>query len=275
MEQVGLYIDADNVSFRVVANLMNQVKTLGFINIKKIFGDWTQNELNRWKPHIENYGLESVQCFRHSKKQSTDIYLITELMSDLHLYTNLTKIILVSSDSDFTHLCHCVKKLGKKLVIVGHKNTFLRNHCDQFWDISQYMSNNNNNDNIINYKDIKVKSSKKTKTKTKLNNEIDYLSYFINALGTKYVLRISDFKKNLKNQIPKNHKLKWRKIELNLEEYPEYFHVLKTKKAIFVIYIYDLLNMTSEEFDNNIDYFKEEYNEVLKIISIEKLRELI
>lgn len=133
MDTIGLYIDADNVSYKIGKNLLSKVSSQGHINIKKIYGDWSKPELKNWHQLIIDLGLEPMQCFRHNKKQSSDIHLITDLINDLHYYSDLTKIILVSSDSDFSHLCHCIKKMGKKLLIVGHKKSILKNLADQYW----------------------------------------------------------------------------------------------------------------------------------------------
>lgn len=43
---------------------------------------------------INNYGLEPIQCFRIGKKQSTDIKLITDVITDVYNYKNINDIYI-------------------------------------------------------------------------------------------------------------------------------------------------------------------------------------
>ena len=104
-----LYIDADNISYKLIKEINTHIN-LKNINIKKVYGDWSKKELKNWEKNIYDYGLEPVQCFRIAQKQSTDIKLITDLIEDLHTIDVINNIFLITSDSDFTHVCQLIKK---------------------------------------------------------------------------------------------------------------------------------------------------------------------
>ena len=247
---IGLYIDADNISYKKAESIFEYLNNnYNNINIKKIFGDWSKIDLQNWHVIIEKYGLEAVQCFRHSKKQSTDIYLITQLISDTFFFPQMSHIILLSSDSDFIHACQTIKKLNKQITIIGNNNSNLKLVANEFIDIN-------------NFKDIKIKKEK----------GIDYLKFFKIAMDSNYVLKISKFKKNLKKIIPNNHNLKWRKIEENILQYDD-FIIIKKKGRINVIYIGELLiNFPNESnYWENSDIISNNYPTIIELINLTDL----
>ena len=86
-----LYIDADNVSYKIIERL-NEKINLNEIIIKKIYGDWSRTELKNWSKKVIDYGLEPIQCFYIGKKQSTDVKLITDISFDICSNNNIKHI---------------------------------------------------------------------------------------------------------------------------------------------------------------------------------------
>ena len=307
MDTIGLYIDADNVSYKIGKKLLSKVSSQGHINIKKIYGDWSKPELKNWHQLIINLGLEPMQCFRHNKKQSSDIYLITDLINDLHYYSDLTKIVLVSSDSDFSHLCHCIKKMGKKLLLICHQKSILKNLADQYWyaydlydqselnKTEKIISNNSLvsdkqfKDRRSSYKNVicenqsKLKKRKREKIirfcNKKINDiyEQDYLEIFTNIMGGCLVMKSTILVKKTNTKLrPYKIKLSWVKIEEYLEKYSDHFAIYQKKKnKIYIIYIKDLINYNEDEYDKNIEKIKKEYCSIFQIISSDDLKDLL
>ena len=91
-----LYIDADNVSYKILNKLEKDID-LTDLMINKIYGDWSKTELKNWIKKIIKYGMEPIQCFRISKKQTTDIRLITDLLNDIYTNDNIKHIYLCTS----------------------------------------------------------------------------------------------------------------------------------------------------------------------------------
>ncbi|MBW4524111.1 MAG: NYN domain-containing protein [Phormidium tanganyikae FI6-MK23] len=76
----------------------------GTANIKRIYGDWTSNQLNGWKGKLHTYAIQPIQQYSYvSGKNATDSALIIDAM-DLLYAGNFDGFCLMSSDSDFTRL---------------------------------------------------------------------------------------------------------------------------------------------------------------------------
>ena len=195
----SLYIDADNISYKYINKIINNVDFSNLI-IKKIYGDWSKPELKNWIDIVINYGFKTIKCFRIGKKQSTDIKLITDLTNDLYL-NNLNHIYLVSSDIDFSHMCQLIKKKNIKLTIISLQDTILKNYSDKFINLNkddvlhvfiQVMNNN--------YVMLLSKFKKEVKKILKLNKKIDenlkdYINFFmiVNKKNKTYIISINEF----------------------------------------------------------------------------------
>ena len=68
---MALYIDADNISYTYISDIINNIKSNNDkLYIKKIYCDWSKPESINCSKNIVEYGLEPIQCFRMGKKQS-------------------------------------------------------------------------------------------------------------------------------------------------------------------------------------------------------------
>ena len=131
MDFISIYIDADNISHKIMPTLFNRIKQLGLIGVLKVYRDWSQPDSIKWCQVAQEYKMEAIQCFRQPHKQSTDIYMITDILNDLFTLSKNDIIIMITCDSDFNHLCHQILKMGKKLIIIG-KDSSIANICYQF-----------------------------------------------------------------------------------------------------------------------------------------------
>ncbi|MEA5510907.1 NYN domain-containing protein [Crocosphaera sp. UHCC 0190] len=115
--RLAVLIDAENVSASVIEPLMQEIAKYGTANVKRIYGDWTSNQLNSWKSKLNKLAIQPMQQFRYTAgKNATDSALIIDAM-DL-LYTgNFDGFCLVSSDSDFTRLASRIRESG--LIVYG------------------------------------------------------------------------------------------------------------------------------------------------------------
>ncbi|ACB49893.1 hypothetical protein cce_0542 [Crocosphaera subtropica ATCC 51142] len=115
--RLAVLIDAENVSANIIEALLQEVAKYGTANVKRIYGDWTSNQLNSWKGKLNKLALQPIQQFRYTTgKNATDSALIIDAM-DL-LYTgNFDGFCLVSSDSDFTRLASRIRESG--LIVYG------------------------------------------------------------------------------------------------------------------------------------------------------------
>ena len=109
---LALLIDADNVSYKVIAGLMAEVANYGAASVRRIYGDWTSDQMRGWRGCLLQHSISPIQQFAYTTgKNATDGAMIIDAM-DL-LYTGrFLGFCLVSSDSDFTRLAARIREQG-------------------------------------------------------------------------------------------------------------------------------------------------------------------
>lgn len=121
--RMALLIDADNVSPSYIKVIMDETTARGIVTYKRIYGDWTRNEMQGWKSVLLEYSLTPMQQYSYTTgKNSTDSALIIDAMDIL--YTGKVEgFCLVSSDSDFTKLAARLREAGMLVIGMGEKKT--------------------------------------------------------------------------------------------------------------------------------------------------------
>ncbi|SHJ40947.1 OST-HTH/LOTUS domain-containing protein [Rubritalea squalenifaciens DSM 18772] len=127
-------IDADNTPSSIIAPLLKEIAKYGTANVRRIYGDWTSNQLGKWKDTLLDHSIQPKQQFSYTTgKNATDIAMIIDAM-DL-MYTNrFDGFCLVSSDSDFTPLAARIREQAITVYGFGQKKTpkaFVE-ACDKF-----------------------------------------------------------------------------------------------------------------------------------------------
>ncbi|QOG11642.1 NYN domain-containing protein [Arcobacter sp. FWKO B] len=132
--KLAILIDADNTSHNVISPLLDEISKYGTPTVKRIYGDWTENQLSGWKPILLQKSIIPIQQFAYtSGKNSTDIAMIIDAMDLLYTH-NYDGFCLVSSDSDFTRLASRIRESGIKVFGFGRQNTPISfvSACDKF-----------------------------------------------------------------------------------------------------------------------------------------------
>jgi uncharacterized LabA/DUF88 family protein len=121
--RLAVLIDADNISYKNIKNMLIEVSRYGTPTIKRIYGDWTRPELVGWKNSLLEHALTPMQQYGYtSGKNSTDSAMIIDAMDIL--YTNAVDgFCIVSSDSDFTRLAIRLREAGKVVYGIGERKT--------------------------------------------------------------------------------------------------------------------------------------------------------
>lgn len=127
-------IDADNVPAGYAEALFEEIATLGEASVRRIYGDWSAQRLNKWAEKVAALGLVADQQFSNTKgKNASDIGLVIAAMDFLHsgLFDGF---VLVSSDSDFTRLAARIREQGLDVYGIGEKKTpeAFRMACKRF-----------------------------------------------------------------------------------------------------------------------------------------------
>lgn len=132
--KVVLLVDGDNARPSVLSEIIDEVGKFGTITIRRIYGDWTQQNMSGWKKLLQKYAMQPIQQFRNTTgKNATDSALIIDAMDILHS-RDVQVFCIVSSDSDFTRLATRIREDGLQVVGIGERKTpesFVKS-CNRF-----------------------------------------------------------------------------------------------------------------------------------------------
>ena len=133
-KRLAVLIDGDNAPRTAIKEIMAECVKYGTPTVKRIYGDWTMNNMDSWKPLLLDNALIPVQQYSYtSGKNSTDSAMIIDAMDILYSQP-VDGFVLVSSDSDFTRLALRLRESGKVVYGIGEKKTPLPfiAACDKF-----------------------------------------------------------------------------------------------------------------------------------------------
>ncbi len=134
---LAVLIDADNVPARYAEAILKEVTTYGEPGLRRVYGDWSSQQLAGWTKTAQKLGLVQHQQTANTKgKNASDIGLVIDAMDVLHA-GHFDGFVLVSSDSDFTRLASRIREQGRIVIGIGEAKTpeALRNVCNRFIEI--------------------------------------------------------------------------------------------------------------------------------------------
>src|SRR5512143_2314163 len=168
-QKIAVLIDGDNAQSSLLPQMLVEAGRHGQVTVRRIYGDWTTNNMNSWKETLNYHAFQPIQQFRYTVgKNATDSAMIIDAMDLLHSGV-VDGFCLVSSDSDYTRLATRIRETGIFVMGIGEKKTpkpFV-NACDLFVYTENLVEEN---------KAAKARSSRRkstTKQKPKAEAEAD------------------------------------------------------------------------------------------------------
>jgi len=132
--KIAMLIDGDNAQATLLAKMLVEAAKYGQVTVRRIYGDWTTNNMKSWKDTLNFHAFQPIQQFRYTiGKNATDSAMIIDAMDILHS-GDVEGFCLVSSDSDYTRLATRIRETGIYVMGIGEKKTpkpFV-NACDVF-----------------------------------------------------------------------------------------------------------------------------------------------
>jgi Fe-S-cluster formation regulator IscX/YfhJ len=132
--RLAILIDADNVPYANIKEMLEEVSKIGTPTIKRIYADWTKPTVSGWKNVLLENAITPIQQYSYTTgKNSSDSALIIDAM-DILYSEKVDGFCIVSSDSDFTRLAIRLREAGMKVIGIGEKKTptpFIT-ACDKF-----------------------------------------------------------------------------------------------------------------------------------------------
>ncbi len=120
---LAVLIDGDNIPSAYVKEMMEEIAKYGNPTIKRIYGDWTNPRLGKWKQVLLENAITPIQQYGYTAgKNATDSAMIIDAM-DILYSGKVNGFCLVSSDSDFTRLATRLREAGMLVFGIGEKKT--------------------------------------------------------------------------------------------------------------------------------------------------------
>jgi uncharacterized LabA/DUF88 family protein len=121
--RLAVLIDADNIPYSNVKEMLEEIAKYGTPTFKRIYGDWTRPTISGWKSVLLENAITPIQQYSYTTgKNSTDSALIIDAM-DILYSGKVDGFCIVSSDSDFTRLATRLREAGMKVIGIGERKT--------------------------------------------------------------------------------------------------------------------------------------------------------
>lgn len=132
--RLAVLIDAENVPYRNIKGILEEVAKYGTPTIKRIYADWTSPAIIGWKNSLLENAITPIQQYSYtSGKNSSDSAMIIDAM-DILYSEKVDGFCIISSDSDFTRLATRLREAGMRVIGIGERktpNSFIV-ACDKF-----------------------------------------------------------------------------------------------------------------------------------------------
>lgn len=136
-KRYAVLIDSDNISSKYITSILDEMTKYGVVTYKRIYGDWTSSQANKWKKELMENSITPIQQFRNTVgKNATDSTLIIDAMDILYT-ESVDGFCIVSSDGDFTRLASRLRESGMHVIGMGENKTprSFRAACTVFTDL--------------------------------------------------------------------------------------------------------------------------------------------
>lgn len=143
--QVAVFIDYENIELSCREKMGSNVEVdwstvletavdLGRVVIRRAYADWSI--FSSGQRELLGLGVEVVHVPSKRGKNAADIRIVIDALEMLMgEHANISHVLLVSGDGDFTELVHRLRGYGKIVVglgVSGASAEYLINACDQF-----------------------------------------------------------------------------------------------------------------------------------------------
>lgn len=144
--QVAVFIDYDNIEISTSDKLGKDVDVewslileaaaqIGRVVVRRAYADWSSYGGDRQRELLGS-GVELVHVSSKRGKNAADIRIVIDALEFMSGGpSNITHIMLVSGDGDFTELVHRLRGRGIKVIglgVSGASAEYLINACDEF-----------------------------------------------------------------------------------------------------------------------------------------------
>lgn len=143
--QVAIFIDYENIELSCQEKMGKDVDVdwtrvldtavdLGRVVVRRAYADW--NVFSSNQRELLGMGVDLIHVTAKRGKNAADIRIVIDALEMvMGGHSNISHVMLVSGDGDFTELVHRLRERGKVVVglgVSGASAEYLINACDQF-----------------------------------------------------------------------------------------------------------------------------------------------
>jgi len=252
---VGIFIDAENIRYVDLPYIMMEAKKYGRIIVSRLYADWTEMCMDKWKNHIVNYGIEPVHCPKLPKKNSVDIKLIDDIYDILYFKQSVHTYIIVSNDVDYLTPSRKIKLFGKLLVTFGYSNCseVLKNVADKFVNISLLIMDDEETAELISKDHIELENVFETDNEDETDSLIDDEETSVKTTGDQFIDTVFEIMngerhfiyKEMKNKLRKRLGLSSDQVDKKIIQFSGFFRVANVHNTSREK-IYDITSINSD-----------------------------
>ncbi len=137
-KKMMLFIDGENVSAKKYPKIVNAVKKVGEIDDSRVYGLQKDTRTKKWSDKAKKDNLlKDIRLCGGPSKNKVDNKIKKDVNKTLNNNKNIDIVVIVSSDGGYADVVESAKKLQKKVVVIGEKNTpeKIRNISSEFIEI--------------------------------------------------------------------------------------------------------------------------------------------
>ena len=144
VKNVGMFIDGENISYKDIEYVFEEIKKYGRIIVKRVYCDWKTKQAENWVQKCQNFGIEETHCAKVPKKSSVDFKLVDDIYDFLYVKKTIDIFVLASNDGDFVSVIRKARSFGKFFIVIGYNfcSDALKNTSDIFISIDVLKNKN-------------------------------------------------------------------------------------------------------------------------------------
>ncbi len=118
-----MLFDADNIAPAKAGAILASVRELGSVRFVRAYGDFFQTHLAGWRPAMIAHAIRAHQVTTVMPGKDTVDHAIVADAITLAYTTDITTMVIVSSDSDFVDLALRLREIGLSVHGYGERKT--------------------------------------------------------------------------------------------------------------------------------------------------------
>jgi uncharacterized LabA/DUF88 family protein len=149
---VAILWDAENVSPNqkdgLIESVLDYAKKYGQLSVAAVFADWKKHNLGHVDEIFANNSFQLIHV-PSSRKNSSDISLITSGIEYLFIYPHIDTYIIVTGDIDFRPLLVSIRRRGCKTIIICDARNASENLlqiADEYFDYRRIVDEDEDDD---------------------------------------------------------------------------------------------------------------------------------